>query len=145
MRKTDKNVHNMKVGQLIRRKTHDGAPIGPYMKITCVDKGTIVYAKVIDTNESPVLIQKKNVYIPKVKSLYISEEKLNNIKSERDTVVSHPATVSWIKLYEQPNPDLIRFICKPKMYEVYCVPSGIYKSEYFREVNIRIVIDHIIK
>ena len=134
----------MKVGQLIRKKTHDGAPIGPYMRIERDDRDRVL-ASVIGRKEPLTSILKKNVYIPKIRSLYISEEKLWNVKKEKDTVVSHPATTKWIKLYEQPNPDLIRFICKPKMYEVYCVPAGIYKSEHFREVNIRIVIDHIIK
>lgn len=129
----------MKVGQIIRKKTHSGTPIGPYMRIEHIDKNSdCVYASVIglDTPNESILIN--NVHIPDIRTLYVSEEKLWKIKRKAGSVlIAHPSCKTWNKVFEE-MPELLRIVARPKMYEVICATETFYKRISRRETIITI-------
>lgn len=95
-------------GQIVRRKTLSGSPIGPYLKITGISYNTITAVPIDGSNKLGVLIQKEHVATYTMKSLIVSEDILRRLYRGETTVVTHPVTPLWQKLY-MCVPELVRF------------------------------------
>lgn len=122
----------MKKGQIIRRITSTGRITGPYMQIERIVDGC-VYAKVLGLREPAVMLLKQNVHILTTKGVYVSEEKLHEIKRGLKQIISHPACKLWENLYKE-KPQILHLYCRPKMYDLYVVTSAFYKK---RELTLR--------
>lgn len=129
-------------GTLIRRLTND-VPTGPWMIIT---KSTRlhVYAQTVNSiSDNYVLLMRKNVWIPKVKHLAISAEKIEEIEVG-EICITHPVTKKWMDVYKD-QPDLIMFYTADGWPgPIYCTIDGVKYTISNREPIIRIIIDRVI-
>ena len=129
----------MKVGDIIRRKASDGAPIGPYMQIQVI-KDDRVYADVIGTDEPNILILKKNVHVCSIFTLTVSEPMLMDLAKGRKWVVSHPATKHWLSFLNK-NYELVCFRTAWREYRHVFVVLSKTKMLSCGEMCVKIVVD----
>lgn len=136
----EKRKHRAKfsLGQIIRRKLHNGKPVGPYMIIQHIERDR-VYADVIGQDTPNEMILKDNVYVPTINSLCISEDMYERLRKGFAICVQHPINKVWEGVYSNP-PELIRFYTLPKHYSVVFVVEYVNMVISFREKNIRIVV-----
>ena len=85
---------SMKKGDYVRRVTHDGYVIGPYMQVQVVS-GNVVYCNDIESDNPNIGYLKKNLKVIPHTSVCVSEEALMCLKSRRQSVVSHPMCKRW--------------------------------------------------
>lgn len=131
----------MKVGDIIRRKcSTDNKPIGPYMRIVHI-KDNLVYADTIGRDEPNILISKKNCHICKHKTLIVSEEVLERLKSGKQIAVSHPMCTTWYNVYLK-TPDLIIFRTALKNYKAMFVIENVRSLMSLGKPTIRIVVNY---
>ena len=133
----------MKVGDIIRRSIN-GKPVGPYMMIQVIEDDR-VYADVIGLDEPNVVLLKKDVYVPTISSLPVSERVLLCLRDGKTIMIQHKANKQWLSVFDK-GPELIRFYCVPKMYEnIYTVEyMKRFRSPSLREDTIRIVLNNMI-
>lgn len=129
----------MKIGDIIRRKASDGAPIGPYMQIQAF-KDDYVYADVIGLDEPNVLILKKDVYICTISTLIISESLLFDLDHGNKYIVSHLATKQWKNVLAK-KPELIRFRTALKNYQHVFVVDTYRLVLSCNELRVKIMVD----
>lgn len=127
-------------GQIIRRKLHDGTPVGPYMRIMHIEQDR-VYADVIGTDTPNVMLLKDNVYTYSIFSITISESLLNKLNSGKTVCAQHSVDIRWESVYNNP-PELIRFITQRKGYESIFVVENVQKQIQLREFVIRIIVSN---
>lgn len=132
----------MKIGDIVRKKMHNGTPIGPYVQVMKIEDDR-VYCDIIGEDMPNVMILRKNVFVPKTMGLIVSEEKLWKLYKGEDLCISHLATKAWLKVIDE-QPELIRFHCRPKIYSHTFVVSYIKEYWQFGEHRIRIVIDRML-
>jgi hypothetical protein len=131
------------VGQVIRRKIREDAPIGPYMLVQRVESNR-VYAKIIGRNMMPdEMILKKNVYIHKIDAVCISEDMYYRLVTGKTICAQHKATTQWIKVWSSP-PELIKFYTQAKNYQAIFVLEHVTKAISLGEPVIRIIVDELI-
>ena len=131
----------MKIGDIIRRKcSTDGKPIGPYMRIMAI-QGTRVYADTIGTDEPNVIILKRNCYVCKSRTLIVSEDVLNRLKTGKQILVQHPTCKSWNEVYKN-TPDLIIFRTVPKNYKSIFVIENVRTALSLGKPVVRIVVNY---
>ena len=133
----------MKVGDIIRRAVH-GKPVGPYLMVEVIDDEK-VYAGVIGLDEPNIMLLKKDIYVPKMCSLPVSERVLLCLRDKKTVMIQHKATKQWLSVYDQ-EPELIKFYCLPKMYSnVYTIEyMKRFKSLSLREDTVRIVLNEMV-
>lgn len=133
----------MKVGDIIRRSIN-GKPIGPYMMIQVIEDDK-VYADVIGLDEPNIILLKKDVYVPTISSLPVSERVLLCLRDGKTIMIQHKADKLWLSVLGK-GPELIRFYCVPKMYEnIYTVEyMKRFRSPSLREDTVRIVLNSMI-
>jgi len=105
----------MKTNDIIRRKSKDGQPVGPYLQVTQIE-GNFAYASPIGLNEPNILIMKDNAYICSTAALPISEYVLNRLLSGEQTAIEHLVNKPWLKVYDD-QPELIRVYTLPRCNE----------------------------
>ena len=74
-----------KVGTIIRRKC-EGGPIGPFMQIMHEEEDK-VYADVIGLDNPNVMLMKKNVYVPSIRTLMVPQAVFNRLKEDKMRVI----------------------------------------------------------
>lgn len=131
---------SMKKGDYVRRVTHDGYVIGPYMRVQLVS-GNVVYCDNIESDNPNIGYLKKNLKVISHTSVCVSEEVLMCLKSRRQSVVSHPMCKRWFDVLEK-QPKLITFYCTPKNYKCIFVIDSVYISQRFGNKTVKIVISH---
>lgn len=133
----------MKIGDIIRRKASDNAPIGPYMRIVAKHPrdNRMLFADTLGLDNPNVMIHSKHAYLHSMKSVCISEETLNALKIGIIHSVQHPACTAWLRLVDNP-PELIRFYTKPKGYERIFVVERIMESISLGEKIVRIIVNN---
>ena len=129
----------MKIGDIIRRKASDGAPIGPYMQIMAI-RDDYVYADVIGLDEPYILILKKDVYVCTISTLTISEQMLFDLAHGNKYVVSHVETKTWKNVLAK-KPELIRFRTALKNYSHVFVAYTYRRMLSCGELYIKIIVD----
>ena len=129
----------MKIGDIIRRKASDGAPIGPYMQIMAI-KDEYVYADVIGLDEPNILILKKDVHVCTISTLIISEQLLHDLERGNKFVVSHLETKMWKNVLAK-KPELIRFRTALKNYQHIFVADTYRRVLSCSELYIKIIVD----
>ena len=131
----------MKVGNIIRRKcSTDGKPIGPYMRIMLI-KDNLIYADTIGRDEPNILISKKNCHLCKYKTLIVSEETLEKLKSGKQIAVQHPMCKTWYEVFIN-TPDLIVFRTAIKNYKAMFVIENVRTCLNLGKPMIRIVVNY---
>lgn len=128
-------------GMLCRRQIND-IPIGPWMIVVSAD-AKWVYVRQIDGRESIGMLLRKNVWMPKVKSLCVSHEKIEDIRRKGEIVVSHDATDKWLDVYYD-RPDVIRFYSCTRSAVVHCTIDGVRHDCNYGKQRITVFIDRVI-
>jgi hypothetical protein len=131
----------MKIGDIIRRKTKAGKPIGPYLIVTGI--GEKISAKTIDSTNVDFILLKENVYQVKTTTLYISKLMLSELSCGSRICVQHPASVRWNSVVNK-HIEVVRLRCKPQEYEhIFVVERAYYEySLQYREKLVRIVLSY---
>ena len=130
------------VGQVIRRKIREDAPIGPYMLVQHVESDR-VYADIIGRDMPNEMILKKNVYTHKIDAVCISEDLYHRLVNGKTICAQHKATTQWIKIWSSP-PELIKFYTQAKNYQAIFVLEHVTKAISLGEPIIRIIVDELI-
>lgn len=128
----------MKVGDIIRRKTVGGYPIGPYMRIEYIERNRI-YASTIGLDNPNIVIARDRVYEHKIRSLCISEELLERLKNGTTICAQHVCIPKWEDFFYNPTP-LVRFYTQPKGYESVFVTENVRKMRSLGEMVIKIIV-----
>ena len=128
----------MRIGDIIRRKALDGAPIGPYMRIEAL-VGDRVYAQVPNLDEPNILIMKKNVHVCTSRCVLVSENILERLAKEEQISVSHPLTKMWFPMLHNP-PEIIIFRTMIKDYRHCFAIDNVERFKSLGEHMIRIVV-----
>ena len=95
-----------KVGAVIRRKC-EGSPIGPFMRVMHEEEDK-VYADVIGFDNPNVMLMKKNVYVPSIRTLMIPQTVFNRLKEDRMRVIYFTPNEKSLGVLNA-RPQLIRF------------------------------------
>lgn len=130
------------VGQIIRRQTHENAPIGPFMIVQIVERDR-VYADVIGHDVPNEMILKKNVYRYSIDAVCISESLFERLIKGQAICAQHLATKQWLKVWTS-KPELIRFYTQNKNYQAIFVVENITKTMSLGEHVIRIIVDNLV-
>lgn len=131
----------MKIGDIIRRKcSTDGKPIGPYMRIMHI-KDNIIYADTIGADEPNILIAKRNCYVCKHKTLVVSEDILERLKSGKTNAVQHDICKTWHNVYLN-TPDLITFRTMLKNYKATFTVENVRTMLSLGKPTIRIILNY---
>lgn len=129
-------------GDLVRKCTQSGTPIGPWLKILMANANQI-HAKVIDpidTTIEPMILDRKHVWKPKVIQLAVSEDTIRRVKTGRREI-THPASTKWKELFDN-FPDIV-VLYTMLGEKVYCVPNNVYYC-IGQIKTIRLIIDRIV-
>lgn len=127
-------------GLIVRRKTKNGTPIGPYMTIQHVENDRI-YADIIGQDTPNEMILKENVYLHKTNSVCISEGLLERLKNGTAICVQHETTPKWTKIWEQ-QPELIAFYTVLRGYRAVFVVESVKKTLSLGKPMIRIIVSN---
>lgn len=101
----------MRKGQIIRKKSLDGCPIGSYMRVVHMEHGR-VYADVLGSDIPNNVLLRNRVCEIKQASLPIPEELLKKLKNGRTLRVVHDVSPKWLRVvYERP--EIITFYSLP--------------------------------
>ena len=93
-------------GTIIRRKC-DGSPIGPFMRI--IHEGeNIVYADVIGHDNPNVMLMKKNVYVPSIRTLMVPQKVFDRLKEDKMRVIYFTPNQKSLGVLNA-KPQLIKF------------------------------------
>ena len=93
-------------GTIIRRKC-DGSPIGPFMRI--IHEGeNIVYADVIGHDNPNVMLMKKNVYVPTIRTLMVPQAVFDRLKEDKMRVIYFTPNQKSLGVLNA-KPQLIKF------------------------------------
>lgn len=130
------------VGQIIKRQTHENAPIGPFMMVQVVERDR-VYADVIGHDVPNEMILKKNVYRYSIDAVCISENLFERLTKGQTICAQHLATKQWLKVWAS-KPELIRFYTQRKNYQAIFVVENITKTMSLGEHMIRIIVDNLV-
>ena len=126
-------------GDIVRKCTGAGTPIGPWLMITLASN-TKVHTKCLESNENDIILTKKFAWKPKMAYLAVSENTIKRVKAGR-TVISHPASARWKDLLHN-FPDVV--VLYTMLGErIYCIPSNVYYVNA-RIKTIRLIIDRVI-
>lgn len=129
----------MRTGQIIRRKSASGCPIGPYMRITKFPD-----IRHVETND--VLLLRKNVYQVKVTKLVISDMIFNRIADGRQSAIIHDMCPRWKKLFDN-IPEVIQFRSerdsdKTIVFSIECIRVVYYGHDRIKQLRIQLA-EHI--
>lgn len=129
----------MRTGQIIRRKSASGCPIGPYMRITKFPD-----IRHVETND--VLLLRKNVYQVKVAKLVISDMIFNRIADGRQSAIIHDICPRWKKLFDN-IPEVIQFRSekysdKTIVFSIECIRVVYYGHDRIKQLRIQLA-EHI--
>jgi len=103
-----------KVGTIIRRKCEE-CPIGPYMRIMHEEEDK-VYADVIGLDNPNVMLMKKNVYVPSIRTLSVPEPIFNRLKEGQMHLIQYTINKKSLGVLNA-KPELIRFTTVMMSYE----------------------------
>ena len=131
----------MKIGDIIRRKSKSGKPIGPYLIITNV--GEKISARTIEPSNVDFILLKENVYQVKTTTLYVSKPMLTEVSCGSRICVQHPASARWNAMVDK-HIEVVKLRCKPQEYEhIFVVERAYYEySLRYREKLVRIVLSY---
>lgn len=129
------------VGQIIRRKSKDGNPIGPYLVVTTVGKITLYADPIGRASSIGHMFLKRNVYVHSEYSLCVSEDMLRRLQTGETICVSHKEDTHWSRVYNNP-PEIVRFYTKTKGYEATFVIENVRKVVSLNESIIRITVNN---
>lgn len=93
-------------GTIIRRKC-DGSPIGPFMRIMHEGEN-IVYADVIGHDNPNVMLMKKNVYVPSIRTLMVPQKVFDRLKEDKMRVIYFTPNQKSLGVLNA-KPQLIKF------------------------------------
>lgn len=130
------------VGQIIRKKSKTGAPVGPYLMVQHVEYDR-VYADTIGLDNPNVMILKENVYRYKTDAVCISEDLYNRLIKGQTICAQHKATTQWLKVWSSP-PELIKFYTQRKNYQTIFVVENVTKTWSLGEYVVRIIVDNLV-
>ena len=129
-------------GMLCRRAVNN-IPIGPWRMISSADAKWVYVHTIEGCKNSFDILLRKNVWVPTVKSLCISHEKIENIRRKGEIVISHDATDKWVDVYYN-RPDVIRFYSCTRSTAVHCTLDGVRYDCNYGKRRITIIIDRVI-
>lgn len=102
----------IKEGQIVRRKTLDGTPEGPWLYVRQSECRWVYTSPIINGKKSKDermgLVLRERVWIPKIAYLPISLQVMRRIRFGVQKKVSHLPTKKWNALITE-QPDLIAF------------------------------------
>jgi hypothetical protein len=124
-------MSKMKKGDYVKRKLSGGSLTGPYMQVMHIS-GDVVYCDVIGSDEPNVRYLKSNLHVITHTNVCVSEQVLMDLKSGKQSRVTHLLSPRWFNLYEQ-QPKLITFYCLPKHYKYTFVIDNLYS--YVRDAK----------
>ena len=139
------------VGQIVRKKSCSGDPVGEYMKIYKIEKKCI-YANVLNPRKDSVnyqnpksicMLNKENVYIHTINSLCISEDLYYRLVKGYTICAQHLATAKWLNVLDSP-PELIRFYTQAKNYQAVFVVENVRKTFTLNEQVVKIVVSNLV-
>jgi len=130
------------VGQVVRRKHSDGCAIGPYMRVEHIERDR-VYASMIGRDIPNDMLLKKNVYVPTIFSLSVSDETIERLRKRKTYTVSHPATTRWNSIWKK-KPVLVRFYSHGKAFARIFKIDCISKDIILREPVIKITVGQLV-
>lgn len=134
----------MKKGDYVRRVTKYGNVVGPYMQVQVVQgRDNVVYCDTVGLDEPNVKYYKPNLKVISHMSLCVSENVIQNLKSGRQSVVSHPASEMWLHTNDI-QPTLVTFYCRPKGYRITVVVDRVYKYTRGRETTVKISVLYVL-
>lgn len=129
-------------GQIIRRKSENGGPIGPYIRITQATN-YFVYGCPIGMNIE-VLMHRKNVYVPPMVKLPVRPLKFQELCNKITTTVTHKLSPKYEKMLKNP-PELVCFYDNMDGdHRVYCEIAEIKQELLACELHVRLTIGAII-
>ena len=132
-------------GKLVRKRTNSGLVVGPWLQVETAN-AHYVYAKTIKGGKDLILLQRKNVYSPRMARLQISEERVTAIVRGRLPIITHLATPLWQKALED-DIEVVMFYSQDGIQKVYCSVDEIsiryYSSRGF-EKYIKITIREVL-
>lgn len=128
----------MKTGQIIRRKTNGGIPIGPYLRIVGF-KTEFVEAERLDSKSGiTVFIERTRVYEPGTMNLILSDKIMDRIKIGQQRAIIHDLSPKWRLLKERkPEVILLRSIKYSQKVVIFSVQE-IRTSYYNRQPQVRV-------
>lgn len=130
----------MKVGDIVRKKLHNGTPIGPYMQIVEICGKTHVKCTVKGVHRVFYTLERKNLHVLKCFTLTVSEQKLFRLRNGDDICISHLATKTWLRVLNE-KPDLVKIQCKPKYYTNVYSLDHVLEYRQFKEHLIKVIIN----
>lgn len=133
---------NIKIGDIVRKRTSYDIPVGPYMRVVAVNSNYIT-AEPIGINEPSVLMNNSRTFKKmSIIQLAVSKERLLSIRAGISTVISHPATKMWERVYDE-TPDLVKFYCTDGSFTIVTLDFCEHKYAQ-RELSVRLYINKII-
>ena len=130
----------MKIGDIIRRKASDGAPIGPYMRVEVIKDG-YVYASTFGLDEPNILLQKKSCKVIKTFCVLVSEQILEKCSKQQQFLISHPQSKHWTSLWlKKDKYDVVILRTIPKDNRHAFVLDNVYRECHFKETQIRVAL-----
>lgn len=94
------------VGTIIRRKC-EGGPIGPFMQIMH-EEDDKVWADIIGHDNPNVMLMKKNVYVPNIRTLMVPQKVFDRLKEDKMHVIYFTPNQKSLGVLNA-KPQLIKF------------------------------------
>lgn len=91
----------MRKGQIVRRKVHNGTPIGPYLQVLNA-KNNLVEIEILGTNSGIThLIEKNNLYVLKEVKFVLADSIIDRIMLGQQKAIFHELSAKWKSLKEK--------------------------------------------
>lgn len=132
------SMRRLKVGDVVRKRMHNGSLIGPYLRIEAI-RNEYAYVSVIEEDTPNEISLLENLGKVCNTSLLISEPILERIKSGNQTKIRHALTLKWQKLLHE-DVEIIRFYCTPKGYHIYIKVENVELSKQWYNYPDEIVV-----
>lgn len=117
----------IRVGDIVRKSTHSGTLIGPYMKVEVIVNGR-AYCHELGKDNPNVVSFVENLQKIQHCTLPIPKYVLNRLKCGEQRVIHHPATTKWMKALTS-DAEIAVFYCVPEIYKAYFKINTVYKKD----------------
>lgn len=124
-------------GTIIRRKC-DGSPIGPFMRIMHEGEN-IVYADVIGLDNPNVMLMKKNVYIPSIRTLMVPQQTFDRLKEGKMQLIYFTPNQKSLGVLKA-KPQLIKFKTVMLGYEMIFELEHIWLGMSLNDMVVKIAL-----
>lgn len=133
-------------GDLVRKCTESGIPIGPWLRIELANAYQVhvkIAEPIVTEDDDPtsMTLDKKHVWKPKIIQLAVSEDTIRRVKSGRREI-THIVSPKWKELFDD-CPDIVVLYTMLGGNKIYCVPDNVYYCIGQTQI-IRLIIDRVI-